>query len=521
MTKKRNKRFWIIRFVLVVAVMLGVYLLFFRVPSGPVQITISKETTHISGPVNEDGTVNYVAYLNAKHSKGVTKENNAAIPLIEIIGLDLLPRKDIVEVCRILKIEPPSGSGKRFISLKNYIKKIRNEGHWEIQEDEDELDKTTTKTTSTSWKAQDHPLIAGWLKANDDALNTTHVAMERSGYYMPAAASNPEYGMISICIPRVSLYAKLGSALTARAMLKLDSGDLTGACADLTVTRHLARRIGRGHTLLDRLVAIAIETIACRGYRAMAGSGKLTAAQARALLADMRQLSPLPNIVDTIDESERFFTLDCVMILARTSRKLGVEKALDKLMDGGEVSESSFVLSPRSLQWDRILLKMNPWYDSLVAASRHKTFKARTEALADHDRRVKLFKDGVLRRPRSFLRSISGHFRDPSDEIGDILISIILPATSRIVIIHDHGTAEGNLVVVTMALAAYKAEKKAYPDKLSQLSPGYLKKVPDDIFIDKPFFYKRTDKGYLLHSVGENMKYDGTDKEDDIVVEVK
>ena len=76
-----------------------------------------------------------------------------------------------------------------------------------------------------------------------------------------------------------------------------------------------------------------------------------------------------------------------------------------------------------------------------------------------------------------------------------------------------------------MALAAYRAEKKAYPDKLSELSPGYLKKVPDDLFINKPFGYKRTDKrtdkGYLLYSVGENMKYDGEKKEDDIVVEVK
>ncbi len=94
-------------------------------------------------------------------------------------------------------------------------------------------------------------------------------------------------------------------------------------------------------------------------------------------------------------------------------------------------------------------------------------------------------------------------------------------AYSRPFELRDHAMACSEVTLVAMALAAYQAEKKVYPDKLSQLSPGYLKKVPDDLFIDKPFFYKRTDKGYLLYSVGENMKYDSADKEDDIVVEVK
>ena len=44
-----------------------------------------------------------------------------------------------------------------------------------------------------------------------------------------------------------------------------------------------------------------------------------------------------------------------------------------------------------------------------------------------------------------------------------------------------------------------------------------IAKVADvpDLFIDKPFGYERTEKGYLLYSVGENMKYDGPKKEDD------
>jgi len=42
-------------------------------------ITVSKETTWITEPLNADGTVNYVAAADAWLSKGVTRENNAAI----------------------------------------------------------------------------------------------------------------------------------------------------------------------------------------------------------------------------------------------------------------------------------------------------------------------------------------------------------------------------------------------------------------------------------------------------------
>jgi len=112
-----------------------------------------------------------------------------------------------------------------------------------------------------------------------------------------------------------------------------------------------------------------------------------------------------------------------------------------------------------------------------------------------------------------------------SRTIGNVLLATLLPAISRAVVLRDRVTAQGDVSVVAMALATYRAEKKAYPDKLSQLSPTYLKKLPDDLFVDKPFGYKRTDKGYLLYSVGENMKFDGEKEEekkkDDIVVRVE
>ena len=47
-----------------------------------VNITVGRETTYLTGPLNPDGTVNYLAALNAIYGKGVTPANNAVVPLI-------------------------------------------------------------------------------------------------------------------------------------------------------------------------------------------------------------------------------------------------------------------------------------------------------------------------------------------------------------------------------------------------------------------------------------------------------
>ena len=64
-------------------------------------------------------------------------------------------------------------------------------------------------------------------------------------------------------------------------MLKLGSGDIDGAQADLLVVHRLARLVGQGPTLIERLVGMAIESQACRGDNALATSTLLSSSQAQ------------------------------------------------------------------------------------------------------------------------------------------------------------------------------------------------------------------------------------------------
>lgn len=59
---------------------------------------------------------------------------------------------------------------------------------------------------------------------------------------------------------------------------------------------------------------------------------------------------------------------------------------------------------------------------------------------------------------------------------------------------------------ILAGLEAYKKEKKAYPDKVDDLKPAYLSRIPTDWFsTDGRFVYTKTEKGFKLESVSPSL----------------
>jgi hypothetical protein len=66
---------------------------------------------------------------------------------------------------------------------------------------------------------------------------------------------------------------------------------------------------------------------------------------------------------------------------------------------------------------------------------------------------------------------------------------------------------------VGLALEIYKHKNGKYPETLASLSPGIMENIPVDPFTGKNLIYLPADDGFVLYSVGPNMKDDnGTPK---------
>ena len=75
---------------------------------------------------------------------------------------------------------------------------------------------------------------------------------------------------------------------------------------------------------------------------------------------------------------------------------------------------------------------------------------------------------------------------------------------------------QNRLLLVSLALRAYRLEHGGYPVSLAELAPAYLKQIPDDPFALKgAFLYRINGQKYVLYSVGPDGKDDGGTPIDD------
>ncbi len=489
--------------------------------------TISPETTYITGPLNDDGTINYVAALNQRMSKGVTPENNAAPLLIRAWGAAIIDEPVRARVFEILQMEPVSEEGLGGSGLEDVVEEMWPKGtpkgattRPSPEDVEEHSQRVLKRAMAGPWSADELPAVAAWLKANEEPISLAMEATKRTRYYLPlVSCCSPPKLIDAVLRPRLT-YDWLDEAISARVMLRAHGGATDAAIADMLAMHRLARLLGQPPLVIDKLIAFAVERRAARCVIAVAASGKLTPAQAKRLLAGLQALPPIPDVAEAIDQGERFMNLDCVMVLYRWR-------------EGDGLDEDGF-----APQWcyrmiadlDPMLRELNRWHDRMVDVQRRRNpiQRARAAEVLKNDVvqfKVHAFDNGGNKIFAGKLLGRAGRGL-LSDGLSDVVVCLLLPVVTVSADERDEAVMHLEVAKIAVALAAFKAEKGEYPQKLSELSPTYVKTVPADIFAEGPLVYKRDGKGYLLYSVGPNMKDDGglededTDK-DDITVRVK
>lgn len=69
--------------------------------------------------------------------------------------------------------------------------------------------------------------------------------------------------------------------------------------------------------------------------------------------------------------------------------------------------------------------------------------------------------------------------------------------------------ASMRLLQADLAIRAFRLEHNRYPDRLDELIPSLLRKIPVDPYCDKPLVYRREGNEYLLYGAGGNGVDDG------------
>ncbi len=307
-----------------------------KTPAKPrVLVTISKETTYITEPLRPDGYPDYVAALNQRFSRGVTPENNAAVPFWRAIGPRGLDKTCRERFFRALGIPSLPEKGDYFIGLDDYVKELSARKNPGVPFDHSQLDEHWAAldiAMKRPWSKQEFPMLAKWLTANEKPLALLIEASKRSRRYDPLIASSPEPTLAVLLhiwdqVPDgyYSLRSRtmgssdygVGETMVVHAMARLGEGRADEAWKELLAAHRFARVVGQGPTFRHAASACIVERDACAADQGLLRHAGLTAAQIARIRNDLAALPPMAPLADKIDLGDRYGDLDAVCSFAR------------------------------------------------------------------------------------------------------------------------------------------------------------------------------------------------------------
>jgi hypothetical protein len=523
------------------AVVLVVGFLIYAAWPGSSKFTVSPDTTHITGPFDEEGFLDYPTALNQRLSEGVTPEKNANVLLWQALG----PKPEggngmPPDYFRWLGVAAPPEQGEYFIGSDKYFEKhlkgrpgpeaeepITRFWLWPVEE-LDELNFTIepdprqewseriSRGGRWPWKAADDADLMAWLQANEKPLAIVAEGVLRPTYYNPLVSSQKSARsprLIGSLLPSVQKLREVCNALACRAMVRAGAGDYDGAWRDTLTIQRLGRLLGKGGTLIEHLVAVAITTMAANAQVKLLGLTAHPVERLRSWQADLRRLPPMPGLADKLDHTERLVCLDSMMSIT-LSWPQGMEALADGPVPGKPAPNPvTAKLFSRSVDWDPAFRNVNQMFDRCAAASRLTDPAARRQAYAQIEAEIKGKKAG-LAGTGPLDKALLGKAKR-GEMIGDILIGLLFPSLEKIQSAADRIEQTLANLDLALGLAVYRAETGHYPARLDDLAPKHVATVAVDVFSGKPLIYKASESGYTLYSVGANGVDDGGQSFDD------
>jgi hypothetical protein len=435
----------------------------------------------------------YVTALNKRLGAGATPQNNAAVLILQAVG----PHPDRAAVppesFRWMGIDAPPEQGDYFISFDLYAK-----DHLKI--DPGNAQKQLDRSIAHVWTAQDHPSIVTWLKANERPLAVVIEATRRSHYFLPLVPKGKSDFLLGAPLPSVQKCPELAKALATRALLHVGEGDPERAWQDLLACHRLGRLVGRGGTMIELLVGVAIDSVAATADLAFLERAKLDARSIEHCLGDLQKLPALPALADRVTLAERFILLEVVTTFEEASKE---EK---KAFFGALYGQSIGTVAAQAIDWDAAFNNANRLCDDIATALRIPNHDLRQKELERIDTELKKLRSKLG--GGSLFGGVAGDTENWGKVHADLLVGQLAPAMVKVQTAADRQQQTQDNLRLAFALAWYQREHGSYPRALDELAPKYLRIAPQDLFSGRALVYRPTANGYLLYSVGPNGKDD-------------
>ncbi len=509
------------------------YLFSIAWPLPPVKLVVSPETTVITGPLRADGTVDYIKYHNDMLSEGVTNDNNAFVPLLSIIGPDMLDADHLGAIRRQLGLPETGDPFPDFVTIDSVKRELRQRqieqypDTFDPDKAGDALQDQYDLAMEHPWSREQYPKLVAWLESNRQQLDLLRSATRRERYYAPPKIGDDTDSLWDVLAPDVSIHRAFAETLIIRANLRIGRGEYQEAAEDILTAHRLAALLrSENIPFIGHLVGTTIRGLACNVLTPLVHNPQTPQTTLRYVLDELNQTKPSTNWREHVQHEtlggvslaqyyyrsrDKPVLVDDDSLTGHALRRCDINQVMKELSTLQRELANAADIQP--------MQKRHHAYDTIIARIENDYLPRYEHEHSTIGKVTRFLSPRAIQRER--LNDVA---------VAHLGIIQVFPHSrgERLV---SRADARLMLCRIAVALRLYAHAHGKHPDSLQALVPEYLDAVPVDPFDDQPICYKRTAEGVLIYSIGpdfvdgggvdERVKKNSFSEPHDIVVELK
>jgi hypothetical protein len=340
--------------------------------------------------------------------------------------------------------------------------------------------------------------LSDWLQSNQGAFNALREGSLRPDFWNEYQSdetksekehlSNPLWAgnLVDNNVEILSAYKSLARAMQWQILFEAYNGDIEKALSNCVALTKFGGHLQGNGLLIEQLVGIAIEGLA----------NIMTFT-----LLD-RYAVPPDVLKNTQEELKRQFLKQKPVISMEAEKVFWYDQIQRAFTDDGQGDGRMLVRGMAYAVTDD--WKQNLW--RFISFNHPR----RQEVVANIDKYFGRFAQILTETPWDLHEEIIDDQIWNEINISPLLLKHQTPALKRVNQITWRLRTSRQALLTALAVICYEKEKGRYPTSLDVLvKEGYLKKLPMDPYSNAPLVYKKTESGFLIYSVGMDLKDDG------------
>jgi hypothetical protein len=343
------------------------------------------------------------------------------------------------------------------------------------------LEKIHNYVLTEPWIEEAKALVP-WLEKNAAAIATIREGAKKKDCKFPLFGT-PGMPVMGVLLPHLSVSRALARLLVVEGAYLEHQNKYREALDMYLVAAKMGYHVSKEPFLISGLVGIACDAMAARAIERCILRNRL----------DTATLSYLRDNLDGIGKAAESYEASMA-----SERAFGIS-TVDDLFNRPSLFYEAFRGGEERVSRLKQVLPVVPGRSLGLRAIMKSDFRRYWNVM---DEWIQL-PDHIALRPEN---RHDQEFREdlPPWSLGRML----LPALDRARISFVRNKATTAILTAQVALEMYRNKEGEYPQKLDQLK-GILGEIPVDPFTNEPLKYRRTEEGYVVYSVGEDLRDDG------------